>query len=328
MYLTPLQSTLIEAYQRDLPLVPRPFAAMGEALGAGEAAVLEALDDLATRGVLSRVGPVFRPGVLGASTLAAMAVPPARLEAVAAAVSARPEVNHNYQREHRYNLWFVVTAADRPAVTRALWEIRQATGLAVLDLPLEAEYHIDLGFSLEQAAAPGRRRRAPAPRHWRCCPAQEALLGAVQQGLPRVPRPFAARGGRAGQEEGEVLHWLRRWQADGVLARCGLVVRHHELGYRANAMVVWDVPDDRVDALGEAFAAVPWVHLCYRRPRRVPHWPYNLFCMVHGRDRQRVGAQVAELAAGDGAGLPHAVLFSTRRFKQRGAWYRPARGVA
>ena len=206
--LTPLQSALIEAYQRDLPLVPRPFAAMGERLGAGEAEVLEALEDLSGRGVLSRVGPVFRPGVLGASTLAAMAVPPARLETVAAAVSARPEVNHNYQREHRYNLWFVVTAADRAAVARALWEIRQATALAVLDLPLEAEYHIDLGFSLEHAAAPGRRRRSPAPRHWRCCPAQEALLAAVQQGLPRVPRPFAALGECAGLDEGEVLHWL------------------------------------------------------------------------------------------------------------------------
>lgn len=323
--LTPLQSALIEAYQRNLPLVERPFAAMGEALGAGEDEVLAALEDLAARGVLSRVGPVFRPGTVGASTLAAMAVPPGRLEAVAAAVSARPEVNHNYQREHHYNLWFVVTAARREAVMKSLEAIEQTAGLPVLDLPLEAEYHIDLGFPLDAEASPRRRPTGlvPRPEHV-CCPRQERLLAAAQEGLPLVARPFRALAQRAGLAPGEVLRWLAQWQAAGVLARLGLVVRHRELGYRANAMVVWDLPAARVDAVGREFAGLPWVSLCYRRPRRAPDWPYNLFCMVHGKQRDQVRGQVAELARRAGSEVPHALLFSTRCYKQRGARYRPA----
>jgi hypothetical protein len=100
------------------------------------------------------------------------------------------------------------------------------------------------------------------------------------------------------------------------------VVRHHELGFTANAMTVWNVPDAKADAAGAAVAAHPFVTLCYRRPRRLPDWPYNLFCMVHGRDRDTVLSQIETLnrVAGLG-GYPHAILFSRRRFKQRGARY-------
>jgi DNA-binding Lrp family transcriptional regulator len=109
----------------------------------------------------------------------------------------------------------------------------------------------------------------------------------------------------------------------GIIKRLGVVVRHHELGYRANAMVVWDVPDERVDVLGQQLGRQDCVTLCYRRPRRLPDWPYNLFCMVHGRDRDDVRACIGRMAEGLGLEtVPHTVLFSGRRFKQRGARYR------
>ncbi len=149
------------------------------------------------------------------------------------------------------------------------------------------------------------------------------LLEALEGGLPLVPHPFAALGEGAGMDEGEVMERLRALQAAGVVKRLGLVVRHHEIGYRANAMTVIDVPDERVDAVGEALARAADVTLCYRRPRRLPGWPYNLFAMVHGRERSAVRTRVGELLREHGLeDLPHAVLFSTRRFKQRGARYR------
>ena len=137
---------LIEAFQRDLPLCPEPYAAMAEALGTTEAEVLERLARLEAEGVVSRVGAVVAPHRTGWSTLAAMAVPADRLDTVAATVSACPEVNHNYAREHRLNLWFVVTAASRARVRAVLDGIEDATGIEVLDLPLERAYGIDLGF--------------------------------------------------------------------------------------------------------------------------------------------------------------------------------------
>jgi DNA-binding Lrp family transcriptional regulator len=139
---------MLNDWQRGLPLVARPFAAIAGRLGLSEEKVIETIARLKKDGVLARVGAVVRPNTVGASTLAALAVPPERLDEVAAIVSAQPEVNHNYEREHRFNLWFVVTAEDRKAVEAALTRIAHATGLDILDLPLAAEYRIDLGFDL------------------------------------------------------------------------------------------------------------------------------------------------------------------------------------
>ncbi|TCZ56002.1 siroheme decarboxylase subunit beta [Roseicella aquatilis] len=154
---------------------------------------------------------------------------------------------------------------------------------------------------------------------------ERALLAALADGLPLHPRPFAALGERLGLSEAEALETLRGLQERGVVRRFGVVVRHHELGYRANAMVVWDVPDAQVEAAGRVLAAAPGITLCYRRPRRPPDWPYNLFCMIHGRDRAAV-LRALDWAA-ESAGLreiPREVLFSGRRFKQRGAVFGPA----
>lgn len=151
------------------------------------------------------------------------------------------------------------------------------------------------------------------------------LIAAVQDGLPMVARPFAAIGDRVGLDEEQVIRRLDAMLRAGVIKRFGVVVRHHELGYRANAMVVWDIPDDRVEEIAGEIARCPCVTLCYQRPRRPPDWPYNLFCMVHGRDRALVEAQVAEMAARLGLeAVGRAVLFSRRRFKQRGARYASA----
>lgn len=147
----PLDDTdrrLLDGFQRDLPLEPRPFAAIAHGLGLTEAEVIRRLAALQEAGAVSRVGAVVRPNTAGRSTLAAMAVPEDRLGEVGALVAALSEVNHCYEREHRLNLWFVVTAADAEGVASALARAEAATGLPVLDLPLEAEYRIDLGFPL------------------------------------------------------------------------------------------------------------------------------------------------------------------------------------
>jgi len=150
------------------------------------------------------------------------------------------------------------------------------------------------------------------------------LVGAVQGGLPLEPRPYRAVAEAAGLSEPEVIDRLAALVEAGVIRRMGLVVRHHEFGYRANAMAVWDVPDDRVAETGRRMGGYPFVTLCYRRRRAPPDWPYNLYCMIHGRDRAAVSEMIARLTDELGlAGQPHEVLFSRRRFKQRGAIYAP-----
>jgi DNA-binding Lrp family transcriptional regulator len=153
-------------------------------------------------------------------------------------------------------------------------------------------------------------------------PLDLALVHAVQDGLPLVPRPYAEIGRHIGLDEVEVRSRLALLQERGDIRRLGVVVRHRELGYRANAMVVWDIPDGQVGELGRHIGAQPFVNLCYRRPRRPPQWRYNLFCMIHGQSQDAVLTNLAGLIETcDLQGIEHEVLFSLRRFKQRGARY-------
>jgi DNA-binding Lrp family transcriptional regulator len=146
--LSPLERAIVNRYQHGFPRVPRPFAAVAAAVGCRESEALDAVRALAARGVLQRVGAVVRSGTIGCSTLAAMRVPRERLPEVAALVSAVPEVNHNYEREHDLNLWFVVAAPDATRLTAVLDGITAATGIPVLDLRLLDAYHVDLGFDV------------------------------------------------------------------------------------------------------------------------------------------------------------------------------------
>jgi DNA-binding Lrp family transcriptional regulator len=311
---------LANRWQRGFPLVPRPFAQIGAEVDLGEHAVLDRFRVLKSEGVLDRIGPVFRPNAVGASTLAAMAVPAGRLEEVARLVSGQPGINHNYERGHAWNLWFVATAADAAQVEAALSRIEQASGLRVLRLPLVEEYHIDLGFDLDTHAAPrdGASHRTFSP------PTEDerSLVRETVRGLPLVPAPYAEIARSLGLEEEDVVAKLRDMLADGRIRRIGAVLRHRRLGYEANAMVVWDVPDERLGGIAPALARDAAVTLCYRRARAAPDWPYNLYCMVHGRSRERVRNEVARMSGAYGlAGFPSAVLFSERCFSQRAAHY-------
>ena len=144
-----LEQRLLNEFQHGMPLTPNPYADIARQLGVYETTVLETLQRLQTEGVISRVGAVFRPNRIGASTLAAIAIPVEELEEVAAIVSEFTEVNHNYEREHRFNLWFVVVADDEDRLESVLAEIEAGCGYPVLDLPLLNEYFIDLGFDLK-----------------------------------------------------------------------------------------------------------------------------------------------------------------------------------
>lgn len=144
------------------------------------------------------------------------------------------------------------------------------------------------------------------------------LVRATQAGLPRVPQPYAAIAAQLGVREEEVTRRLRAMLADGRIRRIGAVPNHYALGYRANGMSVWDVADEALGALGPRVGEFVFVSHCYRRPRR-PGWPYNLFAMVHGRDRAEVAAKVAQIAALLGpAARASEVLYSRRILKKTG----------
>lgn len=327
---------LLNQFQHDFPLVARPYAQIAHALQVDETTVMETLAQLQSTGVISRVGAVFKPNRVAVSCLAAMQVEGSRLECVASLISAHPSVNHNYQRGHAYNVWFVIGAANQHALQQAVDELEMCcqSGKMLL-LPLVEEYHIDLGFDLQLARADERSgtrsartnvitnviksstRRSPE-RPLLLSMRQRYLLHALQHGLCFESQPFAY----LGDDEDWVLQQLKTWKMHDVLSRFGVVLRHHELGYRANAMLVLNIPAQYRTQMGRRIAASGMVSLCYQRKSNLADWPYQLFCMLHGKDRDSVQASIAQLLQEcELQAYPHAILFSQRRFKQCGAHY-------
>lgn len=145
------------------------------------------------------------------------------------------------------------------------------------------------------------------------------LILATQQGLPLTPEPYAELARTLGCDEATVLAGIEDLLARGVIRRIGVVPNHYAIGYSANGMSVWDVDDSVVDALGERIGQLPFVTHCYRRPRHLPGWPYNLFAMLHGGNRGEVMAHVEEVRALLGAACRSSdVLFSTQILKKTG----------
>jgi DNA-binding Lrp family transcriptional regulator len=308
------------AMQHDFPLVACPYRLWAERLGCTEQALLAQLTRDLDAGRISRIGAVFAPGAIGASTLAALAVDSARLDEVARQISAHPAVSHNYVREgHAYNLWFVAGARDHQQLDAVLHDIAKTTGLTPLNLPMEREFHIDLGFALglDAPAAP-RLPRASVERP-KLDDADWRLIAALEEGLALTPRPYDALARRAGITPAAALARLTQWRQSGIIRRLGVVLQHRRLGYTRNLMCVWDWPDDTVDAHGARLAQLPCVNLCYRRARRDADWPYNLFVMLHPRDVRQAELSLQQLAQAGAA--PHRVLPSRTCYKQRGMRY-------
>jgi DNA-binding Lrp family transcriptional regulator len=148
------------------------------------------------------------------------------------------------------------------------------------------------------------------------------LIGALGDGLPLVERPYEALGNRLSLDEAAVIDRMCGFVKRGMISRIGVVVDHAALGFDSNAMVVWNIPDKEVERVGAMFAGLSWVSLCYQRPRRLPDWPYNLFTMIHARDRAFVEDRVAVMETlPDVLVQPPAILHTTRRFKQTAACY-------
>lgn len=322
--LSPRTLRLLDGYQRDFPLVSRPFLQLANDSPDdwNEAELIGQLQQARRLGVLSRLGCIFAPNTVGSSTLAALAVPPERLESVASFVSSHVEVNHNYLRAHHFNLWFVVAAETAAEVAQVLSRIYLATGLKPLNLPLLREYHVDLGFSFLPDGDQSRSKSPPPPSlmlNWR----ERRLVSALSAGLSLMERPYQQLAEACGWQEDDVLQRLAHWQKQGVIRRLGFVVSHRELGYKANAMCVWQIDDPaQREAVALRLAEEAAVSLCYERPARLPEWPYHLFCMIHAKTEDQLQQQLDDISQRHQLKhLPSAVLPSLRRYTQRGARY-------
>lgn len=315
----------LDRLQDGLPINAEPFGIVAKALNLTVDALLALVRDWLDAGILTRFGPLFdAERIGGAVRLCAMSVPRNQLDKVAERVNAHPEVAHNYERQHKLNMWFVL-ASDRPErLDDVTALIERETGLSVLGLPKLKEFFIGLkvtpppGTGLPETPLPERVTRIAAlpPR---LDETDRHLVAALQTGLPLVPRPYDVIAGQTGLAPDAAVARIADMQRRGAIRRVAAVPNHFALGWTENAMTVWDVDEDAIDVLGAQIGRLPFVSHCYRRPRLLPDWPYSLFAMVHGRSRAEVDNKVAAIAGICGAQLCASDrLYSMRILKKTG----------
>lgn len=324
MNLSKLERAVINACQGGFPIVEQPFRFVAAGLGCDEHELRAGIKQMLDQGILSRFGPLYDAVRLGGGlTLAAMAVPDAEFDRVAAQVNRFAEVAHNYRREHVLNMWFVLATGSPQAIDTTLLRIERATGLKVYNFPKRHEFFVGFWLAL---ADDGSVTTIPPPAGDATAPADclidgldRKIISATQAGLPLVEYPYRAIADQCGTVAEAVKQRLQHMLDCGVIRRIGAVPNHYRLGLLANGMTVWDVADSRVMELGAQIAQLDFVSHCYLRPRHLPVWRYNLFAMVHGHTRDEVDRKTQRIAGMLGSECEaHETLFSKAILKKTG----------
>ena len=317
-----LQRHFINQFQGGFPVVERPYSSVAAMLGTDEASVISMIKGLLDEGMLSRFGPMYDAVSMGGGlTLAAMSVPASRFEAVVEQVNALSAVAHNYQRDHELNMWFVLATDTPEGIGKALATIEEKTGLTVYNFPKLQEFYLGLWLKLDEQGGVTTQPIDYGEQKVDMVldELDRQIIQATQSGLPLLSEPYMDVATSIDSDESTVMQRMKTMLESGVIRRIGAIPNHYKLGLRGNGMSVWDVPDDRLDELGKQIGQLDFVSHCYERPRHLPLWPYNLFAMVHGHDRDEVNAKVAQISSmlGDEC-RQHEALFSSAILKKTG----------
>lgn len=313
------RNLLARRIQHAVPLVPRPYGALADDLGLSETAVIDQVQAWHAEGMLREISAVLEGGALGFdSALVAGQVPEARLAEVAAVINRHPMVTHNYLREHAYNLWFTIAVAPGTSLEATLALLARATRVPAY-FPLRRTHTFKVGVNFDLVECRNATVASPLGGGVRVTvtPRDELLFRVLQTPLPPEREPFHALSRAAGVGADELLGFARG-HLGGAVRRYVGTFHHRRLGVHGNGMAVWNVPEERLAALGEQLARVSEVSHCYARTA-IPGFPYRLYSMLHGPDAascERLAARLAvELQADDYLVLQSRVEFKKCRLR-------------
>jgi DNA-binding Lrp family transcriptional regulator len=319
---------LLNALQEQLPLVDRPFAAIGEKLHMSEAEVLTRVTTLKTPPdrVIRQISAIFDTKSLGyQSTLVAAKVEESRLDAAVQAINAHPGVTHNYLRNHAYNLWYTVATPpdSRLGLEKTVQLLHHESGaLATRMFPTLKLYKIGVSFDLSgeslatarsQTQGFGQADRAKA-LSFTVTDADKRMIRVLQQDLPIVQRPFEPWAKEASVTQDQLLAAAQRYLDQKQMRRFSAVLHHRAAGFSANGMGAWAVPPDQQDSFGATAATFSAVSHCYLRPT-YEDWPYSIFTMVHGTSEAACHAVLQAISTATGL-RDYTALFSSKEFKK------------
>jgi DNA-binding Lrp family transcriptional regulator len=317
-----LSRCFINQYQGGFPVVEHPYSTVAANLGTDETTLIAAIEGLLSDSILSRFGPMYDAvGIGGGLTLAAMSVPEGKFAQVVEQINRRPEVAHNYRRQHALNMWFVIATETPALLQKTIAGIEQLTGLPVYNFPKIQTFYLGLWLALDDSGGV-KTRSIEGPTQqggMKIDQLDRNIIQATQGGLALQSAPFSVVAKQCGCDTQTVMNRIQCMLDCGVIRRIGAVPNHYRLGLRSNGMSVWDVADNRLEALGEQVGKLDFVSHCYERPRHLPLWPYNLYAMVHGHDQVEVDYKVSRIAELLGSDCrQHEVLLSSRILKKSG----------
>ena len=316
-----LDKELLNEIQWTFPLVTRPFESIAQKFGTTQDVVKERLIKLKESGILRQLSAIFDTRKLGyTSSLVAMDVEPERLDHVAGQINRHPGVSHNYERDHEFNLWFTLAVPPGSNLEEELDKFDSLKGIRrVRMLPTLQLFKI--GVKLEMVdekkhdVAPTEKKKEEIIKvKFEPTERDKEFIRELQKDMPIVDEPFVEAADRLGITETELFEVMKRYEEMGVMRRFAAILRHRQVGFTANGMIVWKVPKDRIMEVGTKLGAFPQVSHCYERPT-YKDWPYNVFSMIHCKTQQEAKKMAVAIQKQVDVSDYH-ILFSSREFKK------------
>lgn len=317
------QQALLLRVQQGISLIQRPYAEIAQELGESEEDVLLTLRELIEEKMIRSLAPIYDTRKMGYdSALVAFQVAPKHLEAVAAFVNTHPGVSHNYERPHTFNLWFTLAAPSTSllGIAQTVSILAEQEGVENTAI-LRAKKTFKIGVKLDPKRSSLQRETARVidTNEHPLSPLEQEIIRVTQGPLALVSRPFAVYAEGLGISEETLLWRLQGLQTRGVLRRVAAVAYHRKLGFQANGMAVWAIPEEKALKVGPQMASFSAISHCYLRDTN-EHWKHNLFAMIHGKEKQEVQEIVQTIC--EEFELPEGmILFSSREFKKQRILY-------
>ena len=320
MVLDKLDTEILNEIQWKFPLVIEPFHEIAKKFQISPDEVKNILNKLKRNGVLRQLSAIFDTRKLGyTSSLVAMEILPEKLEEVAFCINKHPGVSHNYEREHQFNLWFTLAVPPGSDLKNEVEKFSKLEGIKkVRMLPTLQLFKIGVKLDMmddkKHDVKPSEEKKKIKNIEFIPTEEDKEFIRHLQKDLEIVDRPFLKASQSLGITEDVIFEKLNYYESIGVMRRFAAILRHREAGFTANGMIVWKVPEERINDVGEKLGAFPQVSHCYERPV-YPDWPYNVFSMIHCKsfdEAEDMAKQIQEQIDVN----EYKILFSSREFKK------------
>ena len=311
---------LLNEIQWTFPLVTRPFDAIAKKFDTTSETIKENLKNLKEIGVLRQLSAIFDTRKLGyTSSLVAMEIEHDKLDYVASQINRHPGVSHNYERDHQFNLWFTLAVPpgadlnDELEKFNVLKGIKKVRMLPTLQL-FKIGVKLDLVDDKKHDIAPTEEKKEIKNITFEPTEQDKDFIRELQKDMEIIDEPFVKAAKNLGITEDEVFAKMKHYEDVGVMRRFAAILRHRQVGFTANGMIVWKVPEDRITSVGETLGSFPQVSHCYERPT-YDDWPYNVFSMIHCKTHDEAH-DVAKTIQDQINVNEYKILFSSREFKK------------